>query len=177
MWQWHMDCICVLQKLPVLKEISVSAVIFMAISAQRGKAPSNVNSLTSPQPQLARSTPHCPLLPVSLSGPWQTLWSGLLSTARMFVCSLSHLVAWHVAQRASSPLVHPAWRREIKQNKTKKTAEKIAVRQEAVITERIWVPFPFERRLLVSLTSHKKLCLAMSPKSQSQVCQLIVWKL
>lgn len=89
----------------------------MAISAQRGKTPSNVNSLTSPQRQPTPSTSRCPLLPVSLSGPWQTLWSGLLSAARMFVCSLSHLVAWHAAQCASSPSVYPAWRREIKQKK------------------------------------------------------------
>lgn len=53
------------------------------------------------------STSPCPLLPVSLSGPWQTLWSGLLSAARVFVCSLSHLVAWHAAQCASSPSEHP----------------------------------------------------------------------
>lgn len=83
------------------------------MSVQRGKAPSNVNSFTSPLPQRTPSSSHCPLLPVSLSGPGQTLWSGLLSAARVFVCSLSHLVAWHAAQCASSP--YPAWRSEIKQ--------------------------------------------------------------
>lgn len=87
----------------------------MTISAERGKAPSNVNRLASPQPEPTLSTSRCPLLPVSLSGPWQTLWSGLLSAAHMFVCSLSHLVAWHAAQCASSPSVYPAWRIEIKQ--------------------------------------------------------------
>lgn len=100
------------------KSFSWSVVIFMDISAQRGKAPSNVNRLHPTQ--TTSSTSRCPLLPVSLSGPWQTLWSGLLSAARMFVCSLSHLVAWRTAQCASSLSMYPAWRREIKQKKQKK---------------------------------------------------------
>lgn len=96
------------------------AMISMAISAYcKWKAPFNVDSLTSPQLQPTPSTPCCPLLPVSLSGPWQTLWSGLLGAAHMCVCSLSHLVAWHAAQCASSISVYPAWRREIKQKKKK----------------------------------------------------------
>lgn len=123
----------------------------------RGKAPFNVDSLTLPHPQPIPSTSCCPLLPVSLSGSWQTLWSGLLGAAHMCVCSLSHLVAWHAAQCASSISVYPAWRREIKQ---KKTAIRFAVREEAAITGGIWVLFPSERRLLDTLMSHKKLALS-----------------
>lgn len=98
--QGHKNCIC------IFLDLWAAVVIFTATNAQRGKAPSNVNSLTSPQLQPTPSTSRCPLLPVSLSGPWQTLWSGLLSAACMFVCSLSHLVAWHCAPQAPQHTLH-----------------------------------------------------------------------
>lgn len=44
----------------------------------------------------------------------------------MFVCFLSHLVAWHAAHSASSPLAYPAWTVEIKQTKKKKKKKKMS---------------------------------------------------
>ena len=148
--------------LPSLNKYYWAVVIFTAIRAQRGNAPFNVNSLTSPQPQPTPSTSRCPLLPVSLSGPWQTLWSGLLSAARMFVCSLSHLVAWHAAQCAPSPSVYPAWRREIKQ----KNCHEDCSRRRGSHHWRNLSALPRgeerrgEERLFECHTHKKKLCLA-----------------
>lgn len=65
-------------------------------------------------------TSRRPLLTVSLSLPRQTLRPGLLGAAHMFVCLLSQLMAWHVAQCACSLQVKPARGGEIKQTTAKK---------------------------------------------------------
>lgn len=115
----------------------------MAISAQRGKAPSNVDvpKATTHSFHLLLSSPDCQLI--------RSLADTLIRVARCcpYVCFLlippRGMACGTVCLK---PLSLPCM--EGRDKTKQKTAMKIAVREEAVITGGIWVPFPSERRLL-----------------------------